>query len=158
MEKQFAGLTYEQVVNSYTPTVFSVCVTHLQNPTDAEDCFQNVFAALYFRSPEFNDEEHLKAWLIRVAINECKNYIRKNRRIVSLSAVCEQSISFDEDSADMSWALLKTPLKYREVLHLYYVLDYPVSEISKILRLNENTVKTRLRRGREKLKEIYGGE
>ena len=58
----------------------------------------------------------------------------------------------------MSWALLKTPLKYREVLHLYYVLDYPVSEISKILRLNENTVKTRLRRGREKLKEIYGGE
>ena len=158
MEKQFAGLTYEQVVISYTQPVFSVCVTHLQNRADAEDCFQNVFAALYFRSPEFNDEEHLKAWLIRVAINECKNYIRKNRRIVSLSAVCEQSISFDEDSADMSWALLKTPLKYREVLHLYYVLDYPVSEISKILRLNENTVKTRLRRGREKLKEIYGGE
>ena len=58
----------------------------------------------------------------------------------------------------MSWAQLKTPLKYRAVLNLYYVLDYPVSEISKILRLNENTVKTRLRRGREKLKEIYGGE
>lgn len=158
MEKRFAGLSYEQVVRAYTPTVVSVCVTHLQNYADAEDCFQNVFVALYFRSPSFKNTEHLKAWLIRVAINECKNYIRKNRRTVSLHTLPEQQVVFDDDGVDMSWALMKTPLKYREVLHLHYILHYSVAEIAKILRLNENTVKTRLRRGREKLKEIYGGE
>ena len=65
---------------------------------------------------------------------------------------------FDESKSDLSWALMKTPEKYREVLYLYYALNYHVDEVAKILSLNPNTVKTRLKRGREKLKEIYGGE
>ena len=58
----------------------------------------------------------------------------------------------------MSWALLKTPQKYRDVLYLYYIEQYRVKEIAEILKLNENTVKTRLKRGREALKNIYGGD
>ena len=58
----------------------------------------------------------------------------------------------------MSWALLKTPQKYRDVLYLYYIEQYRVKEIAEILKLNENTVKTRLKRGREALKKIYGGD
>lgn len=158
MARLFAGLTYEQVVHQYTQTVASVCIMRLQNWADAEDCYQNVFAKLYFNSPEFNDEEHLKAWLIRVAVNECKNHIRKNSRIISLESIEEKQISFNESDRDMSWALMKTPKKYRDVLYLHYCEQYKVSEIAEILQIKENTVKTLLKRGREKLKTIYGGD
>ena len=158
MPRLFAGLTYEQVLNGYSQTILSVCVVRLQNMTDAEDVFQNVFSKLWFKSPEFKDTEHLKAWLLRVCLNECKNYIRQNRRTISLDGLSEPEIMFDESKSDLSWALMKTPVKYREVLYLYYALDYRVDEVAKILSLNPNTVKTRLKRGREKLKEIYGGE
>lgn len=158
MPKLFAGLTYEQVLNNYSQTVLSVCVLRLQNMTDAEDVFQNVFSKLWFKSPDFKNAEHLKAWLLRVSLNECKNYIKQNRRTFSLECLAETEIRFNESKSDLSWALMKTPVKYREVLYLYYALDYHVDEIGKILSLNPNTVKTRLKRGREKLKEIYGGE
>lgn len=156
--RQFAGLSYEQAVRGYSQTVYSVCVMRLQNKADAEDCYQNVFAKLYFKSPDFKDAEHLKAWLIRVAINECKNYIRDNRKTLSLEEISEQSEEFDELKTDMSWALMKTPEKYREVLYLFYCQKYKVKEIANILKLNENTVKTRLSRGRTVLKSIYGGD
>ena len=130
----------------------------LQNYADAEDCYQNVFMKLFAESPRFSGEDHLKAWLIRVAINECKLFLRDNRRMIPLDSLKGRAIQFSEDSGDMSWALLKTPQKYREVLYLHYCEQYTVSEIAIILKTNENTVKTRLKRGREKLKSIYGGE
>ncbi len=157
-ETLFAGLTFEQTVRKYSQTVAGVCVMHLQNYADAEDCYQNVFLALLSKAPEFSDENHLKAWLIRVSINECKLYIRNNRRFISLESLKKEPVSFPEDSGDLSWALLKTPQKYRDVLYLYYSEQYKVSEIADILKLNENTVKTRLKRGRAILRSFYGGD
>ena len=157
-EKSFAGSTFEQVVEKYAQTVFRVCLMRLDNYADAEDCFQNVFVKLFKNSPRFNEEEHIKAWLIRVAINECGSYIKANRRAVPMERIQQAQPVFDEDSADISWALMRTPQKYREVLYLYYCEQYTVSEISQLLRLNGNTVKTRLKRGRVILKSIYGGD
>ncbi|MBQ2971325.1 MAG: sigma-70 family RNA polymerase sigma factor [Ruminococcus sp.] len=157
-DKVFAGLEYEQVVRKYNQTVVSVCVMRLKNWADAEDCFQNTFVRLYQKSPQINDEKHLKAWLIRVAINECNNYIKKNRKFVSLEESKDVAVQFPHDEADISWALLELEPKYREVLHLYYVEQYKVDEIAQILSKNPNTVKTLLMRGREKLKSVYGGD
>lgn len=157
-ERLFAGLSYEQAVRKYADTVTGVCVMRLRNMADAEDCFQNTFTKLYFKSPEFDSEEHLKAWLIRVAIRECVSYMRKNRRVILSDKIQEETIIFDEDASDMSWALFQTPAKYREVLYLYYCEQYKVSEIAKILKKNENTVKSLLKRGRKLLKSIYGGD
>ena len=154
----FAGLTYEQVVKKYAQTVTGVCIMRLKNYNDAEDCFQNTFIKLFANSPEFSDETHLKAWLIRVAINECSDYLRKNRRQLSLDEAKKVQAEFYEDKYDISWALFKTPSKYREVLYLYYCEQYKVSEIAEILQIKESAVKTRLKRGREKLKIIYGGD
>ena len=154
----FAGLTYEQVVKKYAQTVTGVCIMRLKNYNDAEDCFQNTFIKLFANSPEFSDETHLKAWLIRVAINECSDYLRKNRRQLSLDEAKKVQAEFYEDKYDISWALFKTPPKYREVLYLYYCEQYKVSEIAEILQIKESAVKTRLKRGREKLKIIYGGD
>lgn len=157
-EQLFAGLNYEQAVRKYADTVTGVCVMRLQNMADAEDCFQNTFTKLYFKSPEFDSEEHLKAWLIRVAIRECASYMRKNRRVILSDKIQEETIIFDEDASDMSWALFQTPSKYRDVLYLYYCEQYKVSEIAKVLKKNENTVKSLLKRGRGLLKSIYGGD
>ena len=157
-ELSFAGLTYEQVVVKYTKTVGSVCLVRLKNYADAEDCFQNVFARLYTKSPDFTDEKHLKAWLIRVAINECKNYIRDNTPLLPLKDVKENSVDFPQDKCDISWALIKLSKKYRDVLYLHYIERYKIDEIAQILGKNENTVKTTLRRGKVKLKQIYGGD
>ncbi|MEE0958100.1 MAG: sigma-70 family RNA polymerase sigma factor [Ruminococcus sp.] len=157
-EAKLAGLTFEQAVRKYADTVTGVCIMRLQNAADAEDCFQNVFVKLYTKSPQFTSEEHLKAWLIRVAIRECSDYRRKNRRVLSLEQCREAGVDFDYDQSDMSWALSKTPPKYRDVLYLYYCERYTVGEIADILGKNRNTVKSLLKRGREKLKTIYGGE
>ncbi len=156
--KDYVGLSFEQVVKKYKTTVGRVCLVRLENYADAEDCFQNVFSALYTKSPHFKDEEHLKAWLIRVAINECKNYVRNNRPLLPLKDVKENSIDFPQDECDISWALLRLEPKYRNVLYLHYNERYRIDEISKILGKSKNTVKSLLRRGREKLKNIYGGD
>ncbi|MBQ8860523.1 MAG: sigma-70 family RNA polymerase sigma factor [Ruminococcus sp.] len=157
-EVLFAGLKYEDVVREYSSTVVSVCIMRLKNWADAEDCFQNIFLSLYQNSPKIETKEHLKAWLIRVSINECTNYIKKNRKLLSLHETKEQSVNFPTDTLDISWALVELPPKYRDVLYLYYCEKYKVNEIAEILGYNANTVKTLLKRGREKLKSIYGGD
>lgn len=157
-DKLFAGLTYEQVVRKYVGSVYGVCVMRLQNYADAEDCSQNVFLKLYSKSPDFSDENHLKAWLLRVAVNECKKHLRNNRRSVPLDSVDFENTGSPDEAYDISWALMKTPLKYREVLYLHYCEQYKLKEISVILGVKENSVKTLLKRGREILRSIYGGD
>lgn len=154
----FAGLSFEQVVRKYKNTVGSVCIMRLNTPSDADDCFQNTFIRLYKKSPNFETQEHLKAWLIRVAINECNRFHRKNRSFVSLDKVNTGTEYFPQEECDMSWALLRLDSKYRDVLYLHYCEDYKVNEIAQILGKSPNTVKSLLRRGREKLKVIYGGD
>lgn len=157
-EKRFAQFTYEQVVRKYSDTVTGVCIMRLHNLADAEDCYQNVFFKLYYKSPKFESEEHIKAWLIRVAIHECTSFMRKNRRQLPLESLENEAIVIDSDSSDISWALMKTPPKYRDVLYLHYCEQYKVCEIAKILDVKENTVKSLLKRGREILKSVYGGD
>ena len=153
----YAGLSYEQTVRKYAQNVSSACMMRLQNWADAEDCFQNTFIKLYQKSPDFEDENHLKAWLLRVAINECKNLLRDSRRHLSLDAALQLPAPSAEDDADLSWALMKLDPDYREVIYLYYVEQMKVREIADVLGKNPNTVKTLLHRGREKLKAIYSG-
>ena len=155
---KFSGMSYEAVLMKYADTVTGVCVMRLRNWADAEDCFQNTFIKLFQKSPEFESETHLKAWLIRVAINECRNCIGKNRRFLSLDGLEREPVISLENESDASWALMQTDPKYREVLYLYYCEQYKVDEIAGILGKNPNTVKTLLKRGREKLKKMYGGD
>lgn len=156
--QSYFGMTFEDTVKKYAPAVHSACVMRLGNAYDADDCFQNTFLKLYTAAPDFNEEEHLKAWLLRVAINECRKYIRDNRRTVPLDSIRETAIPSTEDANDISWALMRIEPKYREVLYLYYAEGYSGDEIAKILGKNSATVRTMMRRGREKLKTIYGGD
>ena len=157
-ERLYAQLSFEQAVRKYASCVRGVCVMRLQNAADADDCFQNTFLKLYTKSPEFKNEEHLKAWLLRVAINECKQFLRRNRRHLPLEYAADIPLPSAEDESDISWAIMRLEPKYREILYLYYGEGYETAEIAQILGMNHNTVRTNLKRGRDKLKKLYGGD
>ena len=157
--KTYAGICYDDVVRTYAQTVASVCMMQLNHPADAEDCFQNTFLKLYTSSPDFKDERHLKAWLIRVAINECKSTLRTRARTLPLESVAQTPVFMKESDADSAPAvLMRLKPKHREVMYLYYCEEYKIDEIAKILGKNANTIKTRLRRAREEFKQLYGGD
>jgi len=123
---------------------------------EAEDIVQDVFLSLHTEPKTFNDDEHLKAWLLRVTINKCKNLRRSFRfsRTCSIDEL-EHSEAVSEigtDGRELRNRIAALPQKYSEVLFLYYYEGYNIKEIAEMLGKNENTVGSLLRRGREKLK------
>lgn len=101
-----------------------------------------------------NDDEHAKRWLIRVAINECKNQFLSNwvRRVIPLDETLVDEVSFEAD--DKVWqAVISLPQKYRIVIYLFYYEEYSTSEIAETLKLKEANVRKQLQRARERLKK-----
>lgn len=125
--------------------------------SEAEDITQEVFLKLHTGKYSFSDENHLKAWLIRSAINRGKSYHRSwtKRERSSLEDISEAELrcEFDEKDHEISREIEKLPEKYRTVIYLYYYEEYNIREISEILSKNENTVSSLLQRARKKLKE-----
>jgi len=159
VQKAYAGMSYDDAVHTYAQAVASVCLMRLNNWADAEDCFQNTFIKLYTSSPDFADENHLKAWLIRVAVNECKNLLRARGRALPLESAEKIPVFMQESDVDTpAEILMRLKPKYREVMYLSYCEGYRIDEIAAILGKNPNTVKTLLRRGREQFKKLYGGD
>ena len=155
----YAGYTYEEALREFAQAVAGVCMMQLQNHADAEDCFQNTFVKLLTKQPKLSDENHLKNWLLRVAVNECHNLRKKNRRTVSIEEVTQEpSYCQSDDTLDVSWALMKLKPDYREILYLHYCEGYKVDEIARLLGRNQNTIKVMFKRGREMLKAVYGGD
>lgn len=157
-EKRYAGCTFDEAVEKYASVVLSTCLVYLKKLPDAEDCTQETFLKLYTKSPSLHDESHLKAWLLRVALNECRHIVRDRRFHLPIEAAENQSFPSPEDKLDISLLLMELPTKYREVMWLYYGLSYHSDEIASILGKNPNTVRTLLKRGREMLKKQLGGE
>lgn len=140
----------------YTDTVYRVAVHNTRCKSDAEDVTQEVFVRLLESSKKFKDDEHLKAWLIRVTINECRTLMRKYSRETEQSAEIADCAVYDGDS------VLETvkafPENYRNAIYLHYYEGYTAKEIGKILDSKENTVLSWLSRGRAALrKEMIGG-
>ena len=158
MQKLYADMSYESVVREYARAVASACVMRTGNWADAEDCFQNTFEKLFISAPEFKDADHLKAWLLRVAINECRTLQRRSARTVPLETAESIPVFMRDEPESFPAVLMRVKPKYREALYLYYCEEYKIDEVAEILKKNPNTVKTLLRRGREQLKLIYGGE
>ncbi len=150
-------------MRKYSDLVMRICVIQCQNEEDAKDCFQNVFLKLLQRDREFESEEHRKAWLIRVAVNECHSLYRslwKKREVgVNIPENIEpwyQEERFGGCDIGVWEEVRQMDSKYSQVLYLYYYEEYETKEIAKLLHLSVNTVKSRLLRGRKKLKERIG--
>ena len=149
-----------RAVEKYADTVRRICIVNLKNNADTEDIFQTVFLKYVLSSVSFENEEHEKAWFIRVTVNACKDLLKNFFRshTVSIDEIMEKPSSLPEDHRDVLEAVLNLPSKYRDAVYLYYYEEYTVPEISRILDKKENTVYTLLKRSRKILKEKLGGD
>lgn len=139
----------------YQDNLFAAAFNICQNAQDAEDVIQDTFIQYHTTKKEFENEQHIRAWLIRVAINKAKNVTRTfwRRNKVSIEDYMETLTFETPESADLFETVMQLPEKYRIVIHLYYYEDYAVSEIADILKLSASNVKTRLSRGRAMLRK-----
>lgn len=147
----------EKYQNNLYAAAFSVC----KNAQDAEDVVQDTFIQYLLQKKDFESEQHVRAWLIRVSINKAKN--KNNTFFKRNSLPLEdyiETLTFESDeSSELFETVMKLPEKYRIVIHLFYYEDYSVNEIANILNIKPGNVKVRLARGRmilsNTLKEVW---
>ena len=149
------GSEFAEAVRRYADTVYRVAFHSCKNPADAEDITQNVFLKLYRTDTAFETEEHLRRWVIRVAVNESKKLVCSAwfRHSVPLEEYA-QSLPFEEpEESALFLAVMELPKKYRVPVYLHYYEGYPVKEAAALLGVKVSTMQTRLQRARERLKK-----
>ena len=146
-------------MNTYGDTVYRLALCRLQNAADAEDVYQDVFLRLLEQRAIHWDGEHLKAWLIRTALNRCADLgrLRQRRGTLSLEEVPDMARPVDEAAAELWDAVARLPEKLRTAVHLFYGEGYESGEIGALLGIPAATVRSRLRRARAELKDLLGG-
>ena len=147
-------LSKEEAFQRYGDRVFTAAFSVCRNREDADDVVQDTFLKYYTQNTQYIDETHLKAWLLRVAINRAKDIIgafwRKNR--VSWEEYMNELEFACPEDRTLFEAVMRLPDKYRIVIHLFYYEDYSITEIAKLLDLSEGAVKSRLNRARKQLR------
>ena len=152
-------MDFDNIYDRYSDRLYAAAFNICRQQQDAEDAVQDAFIRLYHSRKDFESEEHIKAWLLRVTINSAKSNKRLfwNRMRSSYEENMD-SLAFEEESdKGLMDEVLKLPEKYRIVIHLFYFEEYKVKEIAEILNTSENTVKTRLLNGRRILKDKLEG-
>ena len=148
-----------EICTKYGDRLYAAAFNITRQRQDGEDAVQEALLRLFRSDKEFESEEHIKAWLIRVTINiaksTCTSFWHRNR--VPYEDYMEEIPFEDESDRDLMEAVLSLPDKYRIIVHLYYYEGYKTREIAGILKLSENTVKTRLLQSRKLLKTKLEG-
>ncbi|MCI9124579.1 MAG: sigma-70 family RNA polymerase sigma factor [Eubacterium sp.] len=148
------------LVQRYRDNLFAVAFNICKNAADADDVVQETFLQYYVTGKNFENEQHIRAWLIRVAINRAKNinhsFWREHK--MPLEDYMETLVFETPEDETLFETVMGLPEKYRIVIHLYYYEDYSVHEIASALKLTESNVKVRLARGRGMLRDALKEE
>lgn len=155
-----------QAMDAWADTVYRIALSHTRSVPDAEDITQDVFIRLLKSTVAFEDDEHLKAWLISVTINRCREMQRLSERKkttpVATVADMKTAPAADEETvsrAGLIWkALAGLPPNMRSAIHLHYVEGYTTEEIADMVRCRPSTVRSWLFRGRKKMKTALEGK
>ena len=150
---------YQRLVNLYLDMVYRVALNGCKNTYDAVDVVQDTFLKLLKCRKTFDSDEHIRNWLIRVTINECKRFWTSpwKTRIVPWDENVEEPFIWEPEQSALYDKVMELPPKYRETVYLYYFEDFSIKELADILKISETAVQTRLQRARQKLKEVLGG-
>lgn len=158
-EQQEQLQMFENMINTHGTSLLRLCYLLLQDSSLAEDALQDTFLKAYLKFHTFRGESSEKTWLTQIAVNTCKGYRRSSWfRRVDLSKQINDIK--DEGQADhlpddtVTSAVKTLPIKYRTPILLYYYQNFSIDEIAKALSLPQNTIKTRLKRGRALLKPL----
>ncbi len=148
------NLKAEQVMNQYGNMILRLAYSYLHNMSDAEEILQETLIKYLQNAPVFEGNDHEKAWLLRVAANLSKNKINYNK-IRTTDELNEQLVAEEKQDLAFVWdAVKELPEKNREVIHLFYHEGFSTKQIAEILQRKESTVRSDLKRGRERLKKI----
>ncbi|MEK4426798.1 sigma-70 family RNA polymerase sigma factor [Solibacillus sp. FSL K6-1523] len=155
----------DQFVRKHGEELLRLAYTYVKNIQVAEDIVQDVLLKAFEQQQQFRGESTYRTYLYRLTINRSYDYLRswsykntiltnKIREVFQGTKSAEQQVMELTENAQLGQAILQLPIKYREVIILYYYKEFNIEEIAQLLNISSNTVKTRLRRGREKLKFI----
>ncbi len=156
-------LDLEDAISKYGNSLLRLCFLYLKDIHLAEDALQETFLKAYRGYGGFNGACAEKTWITRIAINVCKDFLRKswfkhkNTEDELSDIPYEAGFENSHDRDELIVQIMKLPRKYREVILLYYYHDFKVSEITQILGIPRGTVSSRLNRGRDQLKENLKG-
>lgn len=148
----------ETVIEKYADMLYRICLIMLKNESDAEDVVQDTFLRYYQKATMFQSSEHEKAWLIRVATNRSRDLLRFRARHPQVESTEAAGIAQELSDGAILEALAAVPEKYRLVLTLYYIEEYRIEDIAKIIHRTTSAVKMRLQKGRKILEDIYRKE
>lgn len=158
-----------ELMEQYGDDILKLSFSYTKNYAVAEELTQEIFLKTYEKMDSYQQKSSIKTWLWRIAINHCKDYLRSwsYRKIVVSETLTKQSVTKKEtvegeiiqrDEEDMLVkAVLNLPLKHREVIYLHYFAELTIKEIEGMTGINQNTVKTRLKRAKEMLKTKLEG-
>ena len=132
----------ERLVHAYSDLILRLSYTYLKSTDDAQDICQTVFLKLLQKPQAFSSPEHEKAWIIRTAVNLCKDHLKSGWRRATVALDAAEAV----------------PPKYRTVIYLYYYEGYAAREIAQLLGEKPATVSTQLNRGRQQLRTLLESE
>lgn len=153
LESLFAGKTIHNVIDSYSDILIRIAFQNTKTLSEAEDIVQEVYVKLLKYHGEFKTEEHLKAWLIKVTYNRCKDFFRSSwfRKVIPIDEDMEFMAPEEQSVMEEIFQLERVD---RTIIYLYYYEGYSIKEIASIIEKNENTISSKLQRARKKLKHI----
>lgn len=149
-------------IHKYKGMLYKIALMQLKNTQDAEDVVQEVFCQYFRKEQKFESEEHEKAWFIKVTLNACRKIWRSAwyrhrsdmpEQDYAAESKMENEYLKKEQRRELLQAVMDLPIKYREVIHLFYYEDLSINEISTVTGRQQSTITSQLTRGRELLKK-----
>lgn len=156
---------FEQIMREYGTRVLRLVTFLVKDRSLAEDLTQDVFVKVYRNLPRFRGESSVQTWVYRIAVNECKGYLRSwafrnilpRSWIKSDTDVSTERVVLDQAERDqLVQQVLELAPMYRQVIALHYYADLSIGEVADVLSLSEGAVRTRLHRARQQLKQRMG--
>jgi RNA polymerase sigma-70 factor, ECF subfamily len=160
----------ETLIDNYEIQITKLAYMYVQDWSTAQDICQEVFIKAYNSLDNFNENASYKTWIYRITVNQCKDYkksayFRRNTVVdkfhrmfnKEIAATPEQELLQTEEKNSVSAQIFALPVKYREIILLYYYEELSTEEIGELLNIKSSTVRTRLDRGRQKLKVMLQG-
>ncbi len=145
--------TFTRIYYEYADDIYRLCYSFMKNESDAEDVTQETFMKYYTSDKEFDNEKHIKAWLIVTASNHCKNLLKHWwRKRKDLEGYFVNACTYNSEPDEMMELVMKLPEKYKTAVFLYYYEGYDTNEIAKLLGKPAPTVRSYLQKARKLLK------
>ncbi len=145
---------FVDLMEKHKTGLYKVAKSYLSSEEDVADVMQETVLSVYEHIQELKSVSYFKTWMTRILINHCKDLLRQQKRYLVSGQLPENTQEAPESDREFYRLVGELPEDYRAVFLLYYGEGFHTREIARILDMNENTVKSKLRRGRDRLKQV----